>query len=149
MPGVAMPVAGRGVVRAVVGAAIIIGGQQGGKTKRRVRRGELHGRNPVCVCDSTLRLHTHTYSRRRAWLPAPNSHAPESEPLRTPGVGSGTPPRAGVKTASPSMRGRWSAGAAALLVLLLGAAPCARARTSETVLTRDDRPLVLIASPFA
>jgi hypothetical protein len=39
------------------------------------------------------------------------------------------------------------AGAAVALLLAAWAAPVA-ARTSETVLARDDRPLVLITSPF-
>jgi hypothetical protein len=48
------------------------------------------------------------------------------------------------------MRSRAGAATPAALLLLLLAAPSpAAARTSETVLTRDDRPLVLIASPFA
>ena len=46
------------------------------------------------------------------------------------------------------MRRLPAAAAAVALLLSLLATPTS-ARTSETVLTRDDRPLVLIASPFA
>lgn len=46
------------------------------------------------------------------------------------------------------LRARAAAAAAAAALLFLAAARPAAARTSETVLARDDRPLVLITSPF-